>query len=549
MSVRVSSAERVKLSNRAEREILRFAGDHALWHKHVHNVELDPMQILKCLEMDRHRQTVDFSARRTRKTSIKELHCLKELATKAYQEEGAVAPRLQQSQTNLSYHTEAIRRSPMLRAYLNWKGGREQLTDSFYQFVNRSSCTAYGIMSQIDGDALTIASLEETDDMPQDRLMSRFLPMLGGAGRLGAPREASFKPSVRISGVFKGADTLQKLIDTGEYHVLPTVDVYLGIELGILNADYVIGLRGQFASHEWLRQFLCMNVAATNHIHEREIRQALATGLKARLQVAEPLPGVRYKKRGIVSFGYDHTGHGERPEASRSALVVCEQIGGYATFPYVRTWGAGTDDRVIADDLVSLWMYFAPEYAIGDAYGVGMLTSLNDRLLALGLTDVDRRTIGDGQSTASTWAEWAFAPLRFEGMVKHSMATSLRAQFHNHQAAIPYVDEDLDALLAGAGRNTRPLAGAGNAAKAGPDWTLFVRQLGNIKAVPTKASYSSYQMVDDKLGDDLFDAAMAAVWAQVIRGAMHVPTLVTTRTRDRAELLGAVPRLPQRRAA
>ena len=96
-----------------------------------------------------------------------------------------------------------------------WKGGREKLADGSYELVNQSRANAYGIMSQIDGDALTIASLEETDDMPQDRLIARFLPMLGGAGRLGAPREASFTPQVRITGVFKGADTLQKLIAAG----------------------------------------------------------------------------------------------------------------------------------------------------------------------------------------------------------------------------------------------------------------------------------------------------------------------------------------------
>lgn len=544
MTARLTRNDRVKLSNRAEVEILRYRDDHALWHKHVHNVELDPMQILKCIEMDQHRNTIDYSARRTRKTSIKELYCLKELATKAYQEEGAVAPRLQQAQTNLGYHTEAIRRSPMLRAYINWKSGREQLTENQYELVNRSKCSAYGIMSQIDGDALSIASLEETDDMPQDRLLSRFLPMLGGAGRLGAPREASFKPSVRISGVFKGADTLSKLIGSGQYHVLPVVNVYMGVELGILNAEFVMSLREQLPPHEWIRQFLCKNVAAMNHIHERWIRHALTMGLRARLQIAEPMPGVKYKKRGLIGFGYDHTGHGERPDASKSALVVTEQLGGFITFPFVKTWQAGVDDKVIEADLVSLWSYFMPDYAIGDAYGIGMLTSLNDRLYGQGLTSVDRRTIGDGQSTASTWQEWPFAPLRFEGMTKHSMATALRAAFHNGQAAIPYFDDDAVDLEA-AGRNVVNLAQILTAKAAGPDWPAFVRQLGNIKAEPTKASYASYKMVDDKVGDDLFDAAMAAVWALVTRGAMDIPTVIGSRTQTREQLLGMAPRLPR----
>ena len=37
---RISAAQRVKVQDRAEVEIMRFAHDHALWHKHVHNVAL-----------------------------------------------------------------------------------------------------------------------------------------------------------------------------------------------------------------------------------------------------------------------------------------------------------------------------------------------------------------------------------------------------------------------------------------------------------------------------------------------------------------------------
>ncbi len=549
MTVRMNSTERLKLSIRAEKELLRFKDDHALFHKHVHNVELDPMQILKCIEMDENENTIDYSARRTRKTSIKELYCLKKLATEPFQEEGVVAPRLQQALTNISYHTEAIRRSEILRAYVNWKSGREQITDSGYEFVNRSKAQAYGIMSQIDGDALSIASLEETDDMPQDRLLSRFLPMLGGAGRMGAPRGVSFKPQVRISGVFKGADTLDRLVKSGEYHILPVVDVYLGIELGILNKDFVLGLREQMTPSEWIRQFLCRNVAAAHHIHERAVRRALTVGDKANIQVAEPLPGMRYQKRGVIAFGYDHTGHGESPEASKSALVVTEQIGNFTTFPFVKTWPAGTDDRLLELDLYAFWDYFRPDYAIGDAYGVGMLTGLNDRLYAAGLTTIDRRTIADGQSTGSAWQGWAFQPLRFEGMVKHSMASALRAVFHTGRAAIPYFDDAVEDLLGGAAFGAVTLANRAHTAGAGPDWIHFIRQLVNIKAVPTKASYASYKMVDPKIGDDLFDAAMAAVWAQVTRGVIDVPIAISARSQTRQQLLGQQLRLPEKAAA
>lgn len=516
MTERVSASQRKRSAIVAEDEILRYAGDHALWHKHVHDVTLDPMQVLKCIEMDANRNTVDYSCRRTGKTFVKELYCQKHLACNPMEDEGVVAPRLQQSLTNMGYHLDAIKRSPMLNAFIATKNGRRQIKDTSYAFANGSGASAYGIMSQIDGDSITIASLEETDDMPHDRLVSRFLPMLGSIRRPGVEQE--MKPQVRISGVFKGADVLTSLLKSGQYHTLPVVDVYTGIALGMVGETWAMEMRAQNTADEWIRQFLCRNVAAANFIWEKYVRQAKGVGLQAGLEIAGPLPGVRYKKRGLVSFGYDHTGHGESSTASKSALVVCEQIGSFMTFPFVKTWPAGTDDRVIERDLAGLWDFFRPDYAIGDAYGVGMMTSLNDRLFAEGLTDVDRRSVGDGASTATTWSQWPFAPMRFEGMTKHSMASVLKSIFHNGQAALPWFDDD----------------DPGNYA----DWIAFGRQLPNIRVDKNKAGYASYKMADPKIGDDLFDACMAAVWALMTRGLADVPTVIGNRVQSRAQLLG-----------
>jgi hypothetical protein len=91
---RISAAQRRKAASWPSSEIMRFAQPdpdtgikpHALWHKYVHNVELDPIQVLKMQEMDEHRDTVDFSCRRTGKTAVKEMYILEELATTPYQE-------------------------------------------------------------------------------------------------------------------------------------------------------------------------------------------------------------------------------------------------------------------------------------------------------------------------------------------------------------------------------------------------------------------------------------------------------------------------------
>lgn len=516
MTERVSRAQRVRMQHVAEREVMRFAGDHAAWHKHVHNVSLDPAQTLKMVEMDRHPNTIDFSCRRTGKTAVKEMYLLEHNATNADQELGIVAPREAQSLVNLDYHLEAIRRSPILSAWLGFRSGRRQMGDTYYQFTNRSLARAYGIMAQVDGGDLTAASLEEVDDMPRERLFSRFLLMMGATRRLGASADSKNKPQIRITGVFKGADTLNDLIASDHYHPLLTVNVYLGIEMGILNEGFMAQMRAQLSPDEYIRQLLCRNVSSRNLVYERFVRVALQTGLQAGLELVQPLPGIRYRKRGLIAFGYDAGGHGENPHASKHACVVLEMIGNFACAVFCKTWSATADDAVVKRDLVGFWRYFDPDYAMGDAYAVGMLTDLNDTLYREGLTDVDRRTIGEGESSASTWPQWPFAPVRFEGMTKHSMAQSVRALFHNRQAALPYLDDHDPADLDTA------------------DLRLLVRQLTNIRAETTKTSYASYKMVNPKIGDDLFDAYMAACWALVVRGAapVHTSILIQQQTRD-----------------
>jgi hypothetical protein len=524
---RSTPATRLRSSNVAEREIMRFAlpdpvtgiKPHGLWHKHVHNVELDPIQLLKMQEMDLHPNTVDNSCRRTGKTAVKEMYILEKLATMPYQECGIVAPRLQQSQNNLNYQLDAIKRSEILKAYIAYESGRPQMKDLGFELVNHSKCSAYGIMSQIDGDSITIGDLEEVDDMPQDRLLSRFLPMLGAARRLGVDsRTQSFKPEIRITGVFKGADVLQSLINTGEYHILPAVNIHLGVQMGAVDKAWAESMRLQLPPDEYLRQFLCLNVKAKNWIWEEHIRRAAALGLEAGLERAVPVPGMRYKRRGLISFGYDHTGHGEDVAASKSALVVCEQLGNWITFPFVHLWAPGVSDSSIMNDLVAFWDYFRPDYSIGDAYGVGMLTSLNDVLFRKGLTHINRETVNEGQSNASSWGEWAFAPMRFEGQTKHVMASAVREAFHHSRAAMPFVDQAND---------LEP-----------PEWIAFCRQLANMRAEPTKASYTSFKMADKKIGDDLFDACMAGVYALLTRGLADAPSVIETRTVSRANLLG-----------
>lgn len=531
MAERVTAKERQRLQHLAEAEIMRYKGDHSLWHKHVHDITLDPMQVLKCYEMDRYPNTIDNSCRRTGKTAVKEMWNLEYLATNPDQELGIVAPKEAQSLVNLNYHLDAIRRSEILGNFIEYRNGRKQMSDTYFRFCNRSIARGYGIFSQIDGGDLTLASIEEVDDLDQERLNSRFLLTMGSTRRLGADENAKNEPIIRITGVFKGASVLSSLLETKKYHLLPTVDCHLGVELGILNGKFIDDMKVQLSPEEYIRQLLCINTSSTNLIWEKYIRAAIQMGAKTNIEMVIPEPGARYRKRGLLSFGYDAAGHGESATASKHAFIVTEQVGNYVVFVFAKTWAAGTDDSVVKNDLLAFWRYFRPDYAIGDAYGLGMLTQLNHDLYYEGLTPVDIRAINDGESNASAWNDWAFAPLRFEGSIKHSMAQALRGVFHHGHAVIPYVEHldpsglDIDSL-------------------AISDMKTFIKQLSNIKPEETSKSYSSYVMVLKKIGDDLFDAAMASVWALATRGQPKPNTAVMSSSRSREELLGTTILLP-----
>lgn len=522
---RINAKQRESLKNLAQIEVDRYKDDHAMWHKHIHNVTLDPMQVLKCMEMDIHDKTADNSCRRTGKTAIKELWNLKYLACNPDQELGIVAPKEAQSLVNLSYHLDAIRRSDVLTAYVQYRNGRKQISDTYYRFANKSLSRAYGIYSQVDGGDLTVASIEEVDDLDQERLNSRFLLTMGSNRRMGAVEGAVKDPIIRITGVFKGASVLSSLLDSGLYHLLPTVDCHLGVSMGIINAQFMADMAIQLPPDEYIRQLLCMNISSRNLIWETHIRAAVQKGARTEIELVIPEPFTVYKKRGMLSFGYDAAGHGETPEASKHTLTVTEQVGNFVVLLFAKSWPAGTDDSIVKNDLVSFWRFFKPDYAIGDAYGVGMLTELNHTLFAEGLTNINIRTINDGDSTASSWVDWAFIPLRFEGMMKHQMALALRGIFHHGHAVIPYVDH-----IENEGIDTE-----GQAVTA---IKMLITQLSNIKPEHTTKSYSSYKMVKPKLGDDFFDALMAGVWALATRGQPKPATVVTSSKTTTDELLG-----------
>lgn len=550
MADRITKQQRETYARAAELEIMRFADDHGLWHKHIHNVELDPSQVLKCLEMDAHPYTIDVSCRRTGKTAVKEMYHTKFLATNPDQELGIVAPRLDQAKVNISYISDAIARSEILGHYVLYKNGRKQISETSLQFYNRSKASGYGIMSQVDGGDLTCASIEEVDDMPWDRLNSNFLLMLGGSRRLGADANAKNDPAIRVTGVFKGGETVEQLLDEGKYKLLPKVDMHLGIALGIVQPEFFESMRHALSPQDFCRQLLCERVKDGGFILRKNIRACIGKGLEAGLELHEPVPGLKYKPMGRVCAGYDASGHGENATSSKHAFVVSEYVNGHMIPIYCRTWPPGTDETIVATDIVSIWRYFMPTNAIGDAFGVAMIGMVNDQLFKEGLIDIDRHSLGD--STATQWANWAFSPIQFQGMTKHQMATAVSTTINGRAWALPYIpeleegDQRHDTRAIKAGQGMRYKAQRAHKEKLISDYGLLLKQLENIKSLPVKnGAYNSYKMIKKEVGDDLFDALMAAVWAHATAGQATIALEVLISGQQRQHVLLPTDRMGQ----
>lgn len=549
MADRVSAAQRVSLQHVAEAEIKRFAGDHVAWHKHVLNVDLDPIQQMKMELMDAHPFTVDPSCRRTRKTSTKELYHLEKMACEEDHELSITAPKEDQAAVNLKYHLDAIRQSEILSAYIAMKEGKRRISDTSYQFANNSIAKIYGIMSRMDGADTTIADVEEIDDVDPERLWGRFMLTLQGTERLYQRRPGKIAKTARFTGVFQGADLMADLVRKAEhppwnlemmrptlkalgvdptecapeeiegfrFFCLPMIDVHQGLAVGIINPTVVEVVKIGLTRDQYVRQLLCIPTEGRNFFKERHLRLMMRRGYMANCEPVMPTPGQQYPKRGLIFLGFDKGGHGEDEAASRNAAHVFEVWGNYVVWLWGKEWPADADDVPIARELVEWFRFFRFDGGCGDAFGVSLITAVNDELKDKQLIDVDRREFGG--SSASSWEKWFFAPVRMEGMTKHLMFTALEREIRAGRFLVPYVHE-------------------GN--KHLPGYDLLdrtMKQFGNIKAERTSKSYDSYSMVDKKLGDDNVDAWAFGVWPMITRGIVDPPTVISTHTIDRDQLV------------
>lgn len=528
-----NNAQRIKLANVAEREIMRFKGNNALWLKHILDIVPDEIQDGKMALMDEHLNTVDYSARRTRKTSAKELHNLIRTATESGHALNIIAPKHDQAKNSFGYIEEAVRRSPILNAFIRWKDGKKQLSTTGLEFVNGSKIHTYGITSNLDGIDSTIADVEEVDDLDEDRLRDRFLLTRLGTETLfnqGDKREKS----VRITGVFKGAGLIDKFIDDKSYYTLPAIDVWTGVAMGIINQEAVETDMDGMNDDQISRSLLCIRTSNKNFFHEKYVHRMMVRGNMKNLKIVEPVPGEIYEPRSpdsAIGIGYDAGGHGESDHPSRHACTVHEYHQGVSHYLYGREWDATADKSQVIADMVDIWAYFRPneKLAYGDAYGVATISDICDALWDLRLVKINRRDFPG--SSASTWEKWPFKPVRMEGFLKHAAFTYAQQEIHGGRVFAPLVDEDN---------------------RKDPEYATLERyteQLKNIKSVTVKKIYNSYQMIKKAIGDDFVDASVLYFYGIGTQGMINIPTIIQSSTISRDKILNPGDRLAKGRAA
>lgn len=516
-----SRTERVELANIAEREIQKHADDNVLWIKNILGIDLDPIQTLKMELMDEHFDTVDVSARRTRKTTAKELHTLKRLAVEPNHEHNVVAPKEDQSKESFKIIAEAVRRSPVLSAYLRWKDGKRQLSDMSLEFNNYSRSRCFGITSNLDGINSTIADVEECDDLDEDRLRDRFLLTRLGTETLFSQGTKTRK-SVRITGVYKGAGLLEKFANDENYFLLPTIDVWMGVAMGIIDRRAVETDMVGMTDDMILRSLLCKATSAKNFFHERHLRRMMTRGNMRDLSPAVPMPGEIYKPRAANSVRglfLDIGGHGESDHPSRYAATALEFLDNNVFWLYGRDWEATTSKELIVTDMVDLWDYFRPSEKIcyGDAYGAAIISDICDALFERGLVRINRRHFAGSSATA--WANWPMIPIRMDGFMKHAAYTYAQQWIHSGRVFAPLVTDQN---------------------RLEPEYAALektIEQLKNIRSKKTSHNYDSYQMVKKAIGDDYADTWGLGFFAFGANALLKVPTIIDSASRTRDSIL------------
>lgn len=466
----------------AEKEILKHKGNHALWHKHVCNVDMRVNQLLWMEQLDKFPRTITVAPPRTGKTFAVEMHGLEENACNPWEDYRLFAPTVHQSALALKYQIDGIIASPILQAYIETRMGRRQLGTTGYAFQNGSNTAIYGQTSKLDGVNATILRLEEFDDMDMELVKDRILPRGMAKNRNGLPTR------IRITGVIQGRENLYSLETDPNYHSTDKIDIYDAQALDIIDADYVDILRERLTDDQWLRIALVKYVESRNFFWSTYIRRMQKKGQAYGAEIVIPSGGSCYESSGMVGCGLDMGGQGESSTSSKYSIHFVEKIGLMKRWLYAEEFEPTANPKEIIKRVVALWDFFRPVGGYADAFDSNLVADINDALYRDGIISYNRER-EHSENKSANWAHWTLRPLRFHGSAKHAMFKGLQNDIHQEMMIVPMVIRGDDRYVV---------------------LDKTVRQLENIRSKKGGAAYLLYEMIKQIVGDDNVDALAMA---------------------------------------
>lgn len=490
-----------------EREIMKFRGDHYLWHKHVTGIELNMHQVQWMNEMDRKGDShMLIGSRRIRKSFTVAAYFLEEAACLKYSEVNVHSPALEQSKRNLRYMTDMVLNSEILMAYIDSRLG-EGLGKEHIEFQNRSLIQAKGQASSVDGLGATHQWLEEFDDMDWEPFLTRIYPT--GSQIKDQHDYGRHQGCCRvITGTIKGIGNIYNIEhpqNLGEgatrmrFNVLPKFNCWHGVEFGVIPENDIYLFQGMSTPHQFARTYLVLYVESSAFYPDRWIRNCADNEYVPVEVILDPK--FSYKAQGDVTVGIDCAGAGSGADASNWSVTFTEKIGNQVFWLYSEEWSANERPDVVIEALKRLFAFFRPIAGYGDAFDTAFLYDLNKVLFEASLTRIDVRRFENKQGP-NGWDEWFIRPIRFTGPQKHLMHERMQKYVYSCTFRYPALVED-DSRYAAIDK--------------------LLKQFGNIKAERSSAGYNKYSMLNTLLGDDIVDSCIASVWAQEEIKTLVVP--------------------------
>ena len=478
-------AKTIKIINRAEEAILRFKDNTPLWIKDKTGQDADPWQIVAIHEIEQNPNVILVWPPRFGKTWAMEAVDLKELACNPGENLMIFAPKQDQAINALREHTDWIETSEILSKYVRVTRGKRQLSETKYEFWNRSKAKTFGILGHFDSEEASIIRGEEFDDINYDIWVNRVIARGGRKNRSGLPTR------YRLSGTIQeGKGNIFRIFNDSLYHVVTKFDIYDGLQFGIYDENAIAMARKEMTDDEWLRIYMLVFTEAKNFIWESYLRECVKYAFEIGWDGIEYNPAGQYHPRGVVYAGFDCGHSGEKKVHSVYRADFVEVIGDTALWLNGAEWESTEDPDKIKREFVDMWRFFGVTAGYGDALKANFIAEINDMLFDRGLINVDRSE--NPENKPSDWDKWAFAPKWNSGKNKYLWGSITKTKIESRKFVLPYFSR----------KDDRPIAKMAR---------RLYRALLNVREVVNNSSYPSLEIIKKEIGDDPFDSINMAM--------------------------------------